>query len=769
MTAAHTSGQVDELLAEMTLDEKLAQLGSVWVFDLLDGHAFDHSAAAGLIAHGIGHVSRVAGATSMATAEVRDWSNDMQRYLVEQTRLGIPAIVHEECKSGYMAAGAPAFGAPLGLASSFDAALIEEIATAIGEDMRAAGAHQGLGPDLDIGLDPRWGRLEETFGEDPTLVSHLGSAFVRGLQGRGPTHQVLATVKHFVAHGSPMGGRNANPVSVGSRELIDIDLRPFEHAIRGAGAASVMHAYHELDGIPVLASPGLLTDVLRDQLGFEGYVVGDYNGIEELVHMHRYAPTMPDAAAMALRAGLDLEVPSTVGFGDPLRTALDQGLVDMADVDLAVRRVLLAKASLGLFDSPYAAIEAPTGSRSGLLRRAALGSLVLVENRDRRLPLDDGLNVALIGPGSDDPRILFGDYAHVAHMELLADHKEMVGDENSLNHLIPADLVLDTDLSSIPTIRNVFDDRRGGDVAWARGCGLVDGTDDEIADAAQVAAESDVAVVVLAERSGLSPENTCGEARDRVSLDPIGRQGDLLDAVIATGTPVVLVVISGRPWTLERYADHVEAILLTPPPGASGAEAIVDVLTGRAEPQGRLAVSVPRHVGQLPVHHWRVAGALQSRWHGDYVDCPADARWVFGHGLGYAPTEVGPLTLSAETCDVRGTVTATTTVTNTGDRETRAVVQLYASVTGRSLSRPAQEFVAALPVDLAPGATSEVVFAFAPSHVAHPNRAGDVVAEPGPIQLSVGLASDSVSSTAVLEVTGETAAVHRTLCAAHAR
>jgi len=714
----------------MTIDEKLGQLGSAWVFDLIDpvSGALNSGAGESLLASGVGHVSRVGGASSMRPHELRTCANEIQRWLVDNTRLGIPAILHEECKSGYMAAGLPVFGASLAMASSFDAGLLERVGTAIGEDMAAGGAHQGLGPCLDVGRDPRWGRIEETYGEDPYLVSLLGTAFTIGLQGGG---QVLATAKHFFGHAAPMGGRNANPVSIAQRELFDVHLRPFEHAITEGRAASVMHAYHELDGIPMLASPGLLTDLLRDQMGFDGFVVADYNGIEELVDMHRFAPNLVEAAAASLKAGLDLEVPSTAGYGEPLRQALDQGLVTIDDIDQAVLRVLLAKESVGLFDNPFVEVDTPLTNRSALTYEVARNALVLVQNEGDLLPLDTGTRVALIGPGADDGRLMVGDYAHVVHMELLTDHQQMVGFADALTH--------------------------------AKGCGIVTGDDASIATAAEVADGADVAIVVLAERSGLTIADTCGEARDRVSLDPIGRQQELLEAVAATGTPVVLVVISGRPWSLSWAAEHVASIITTAPPGEAGGWALADALFGKTEPGGRLAVSVPRHVGQVPIHHCRVAGAQTSRWHGDYVDCPSTPLWTFGHGLGYSTCTTSALELSAPTVAVGDTVEARTVVTNPSHRSTRHVAQLYASLSERSVSRPVQELIGAAAVELDAGESAEVTFSFDPTVFAHMGESDRVVVEPGPVELRLGRSAAATDSTASLTVTGETTEVQWSL------
>src|SRR5512138_1356578 len=377
-----TSQRASELLGQMTLDEKLAQIGSYYIYDLQTKGDLDQQKVAEKLKDGVGQITRVAGASTLDPQSVAKVANTIQRFLVEHTRLGIPAIVHEECCSGAMALGGSMYPQMLGLAGTFQPELAEQMTTVIRKQMRAIGAHQGLAPVLDIARDPRWGRVEETFGEDPTLVSHFGMAYIRGLQGHDLTEGVMATGKHFVGHSLSQGGLNCAPVHMGPRELWDVYLAPFQVAIRDAKLATIMNAYPELDGEVVAASRRILTDLLRETLGFDGLVVSDYEAINMIHNFHKMAPDQPTAACLALNAGIDVELPTTIYYGQPLRSALDAGEINLELIDLAVCRHLQKKFELGLFESPYVVDERAheifeTPEQRSLARELAAQSMVL--------------------------------------------------------------------------------------------------------------------------------------------------------------------------------------------------------------------------------------------------------------------------------------------------------------------------------------------------------------------------------------------------------
>jgi beta-glucosidase len=751
--------RVSDLLDRMTPDEKLAQLGSLWVFEILDGTSVDRGKAAARLGAGIGQITRVAGATNLELPAVAALANEIQRFLVQETRLGIPAIVHEECLHGFLARGAVCYPQSIGMAAAWDPALVETIAGRIARQMRSAGGHQALSPIFDVARDPRWGRIEETYGEDPYLVAALGTAYVRGLQG-GDT-SVLATGKHMVGHGVPEGGLNRAPAHIGPRELRDVFLFPFEAAVRDAGMRSMMHAYEDVDGVPCVASRSLFTDLLRDEWGFDGIVVSDYAGIDELATSHAIVQDLSAAAALSLGAGIDVELPSTAAYGAPLASALADGRVDQALVDRSVARVLRVKFELGLFEQPFVeprAVVVPDASERALASEAARASMVLVEN-DGTLPLRGGLSrVAVIGPNADSARNLLGDYAHVAHIETLI---EMRSGTSGSGFMAPESLDLNDDLASRPTILDAIRERCPDptDVVYAPGCGLVDGSDEEIEQAVAAAVRADVAIVVVGEKSGLTSDCTCGETRDRLELTLPGRQEELVAAVAATGTPVVLVVVAGRPLAIEAAAARCAAVLLAWCPGDEGPGAVADVLFGDVSPGGKLPVTVPRHVGQIPIHYAHKPSGGRSHWHDDYVDGSHLPLWPFGHGLSYTRFEVSGLRVDSATIDSGGEVSIGVDVANVGEREGDEVVQLYVRDVEASVTRPVKELRGFARVRLAAGERRRVTFRLAAEQLAFTGLDGRLIIEPGRITVMVGTSSVDVPCQAQIEIVGETTVV----------
>jgi beta-glucosidase len=756
-----TAERVDDLLARMTPEEKLAQLGSLWVFEILDGAGVDPAKAAERLGAGIGEITRVAGATNFELPVVAALANEIQRVLVEETRLGIPAIVHEECLHGLLARDAMCYPQSIGMAAAWDPELVASIAQRLGRQLRAFGAHQALAPILDVARDPRWGRIEETYGEDPYLVAELGAAYVRGLQADG-SDGVLATGKHMVGHGLPEGGLNRAPAHIGPRELRDVYLFPFEAAVRDAGMRSVMHAYEDIDGVPCVASHELFTATLRGEWGFDGIVVSDYAGIDELVDSHAIVEDLGRAAALALEAGIDADLPSTGGYGGPLAQALAAGQVDEALVDRAVARVLRVKFELGLFESPYVDPERSTpvmDEDSALAREAARASIVLLEN-DGTLPLREDLaTIAVIGPNADSVRNLLGDYSHVAHIETLLEMRER---RNPFGFPVPEGLDLTGDLDGRATILDAVRARCSAatEVRYAPGCGILDGEDGQIEEAVAAARGADVAVVVVGEKSGLIEGCTCGEARDRLELTLPGRQEELVAAVAATGTPIVLVLVSGRPLGIEAAADASSAVLCAWCPGDEGPAAIADVLFGDVNPGGKLPVTVPRHVGQIPIHYAHKPSGGRSHWHGDYVDGSHLPLWPFGHGLSYTSFALSGLTLDRERMDAGGEVAVTVEVENVGERAGDEVVQLYVRDPEASVTRPVKELRGFRRVRLDRGERRRVTFRLAAEQLAFTDREGELVVEPGRVRIMVGTSSSDLPCQADIEITGETVVLH---------
>jgi beta-glucosidase len=753
--------RVADLLARMTIEEKVAQLGSVWSFEIVGIGTLNREHARRLVGNGVGQITRLAGATNLGACDVAALANDVQRFLVEETRLGIPAIIHEESLHGLVSRDAPCFQQSIGAASSWDPPLVGRMASTLRRRMLATGARQALAPVLDTTRDPRWGRIEETYGEDPYLAAELGCAYIRGIQGDQLIDGVIATGKHLVGHGLAEGGLNQAPVHLGPREMRDEQLFPFEAAVRDAGVASVMPAYCDVDGVPCHASHQLLTEILRDEWGFDGIVASDYVGLQMLSTQHKVTNDPAVAAAYGLRAGVDAELPSTVVYGEPLLRALADGLVDESLVDATVERALRMKFRLGLFEHPF--IEPPSAELLAALaeeearvaRDLAVRSLVLVENNGV-LPLrPDVSSVAVIGPIAASARELLGDYAHLLHIETLL---EMRHNGNAFGFPLTDEIVPADELSGRRTILDEVDARLpGADVQHARGTGIHDGTDAEIAQAVELARTSDVALLVLGERSGLTDNATTGEFRDRLDLGFMGRQQELLEAVVATGTPAVLVVVSGRPLSIEWAAQHCAAVLLAWVPGDAGPEAIVAALVGDENPGGKLPVSVPRHVGQVPVSYRHHPTGGRSNPKGDYVDGLTSPLWPFGFGRSYTSFELSDLRLDrTEVATEGGELTVTAEVANTGDRPGDEVVQLYVRDPEATVARPVLELRGFQRVSLSPGERRRVAFILSAEQLAYVGADYRRVIEPGVIKVFVGTSSDDLPLAAQFELVGPT-------------
>ncbi|HEU0242607.1 MAG TPA: glycoside hydrolase family 3 N-terminal domain-containing protein [Candidatus Limnocylindrales bacterium] len=749
-----------DLLARMTRAEKVAQLGSFWAFEVVRDDALDVERLAALAPDGIGHITRLAGSTNLRPHQVAATANAIQRQLVEGTRLGIPAIIHEECLHGLIAWAAPTFQQSIGAAAAFDPDLVTAVATTIRRRMLLTGARHALAPVFDIARDPRWGRIEETYGEDPYLATVLGCAYVEALQGPDLADGVLATAKHMVGHGLAEGGRNQAPAHLGPRELRDEQLVPFEAAVRHARIGSVMPAYCDVDGVPCHASTELLGSILRGEWGFDGIVASDYMGVEMISTAHRLTPDLGEAARLALAAGVDAELPRTVAWGRPLLDALADGRVDEVLLDAAVERVLRMKLRLGLFDRPY--VDPPTDgafeelavAEAEAARSLAERSIVLLENRGV-LPLDPGLRrIAVVGPIADSARDLLGDYSHLVHMETL---QEMRSGVDALGVIGDGEVFAPGD--ELTGRRTILDALRsavtGAQVVHARGTGISDGSDEELAAAVAAARDADVAVVVLGERSGLTDDSTTGEFRDRVGLGFMGRQQELLEAVVATGTPVVLVVVSGRPLAIPWAAEHCAAVLLAWVPGDAGPDAIAGVLTGAVNPSGKLPVSMPRSVGQLPLSYRHHPTGGRSHPKGDYVDSPVSPLWPFGFGRSYTTFAFEDLRLDRSTVETTGDeVAIRVDVTNTGPVAGDEVVQLYVRDEEATIARPVRELRGFRRVHLEPGERRTVSFGLSTEQLCYVGADLRRVVEPGRVSVQVGASSTDLPLAAELTLRG---------------
>jgi len=756
-----------DLLGRMTLVEKVAQLGSCWVYSLLDGVTFNPQRASAILANGIGHITRIGGASNVTPRQSALVANAIQRWLLENTRLAIPVVVHEECCSGYMAKGATVFPQAIGVASTWQPELVEAMGDVIRQQMRSVGGHHALAPVLDIARDARWGRVEETFGEDPYLVAQMGMAYVRGIQGPTLANGVVATGKHFVGYGMSEGGLNWAPPHIMPRELRETYLYPFEAAVREAGLASIMNGYHELDGIPCGANKWLLTDVLRGEWGFDGTVVSDYFAVAQLQDYHNIAADRVEAAHMALDAGLDVELPATDAFNADLVKAVEAGQVPLDLIDQAVTRLLEQKIALGLFEHPFVdegAVAFDTPSDRELARKLATNSLVLLRNEGNLLPLPKTLrSIAIIGPNADSIRNLFGDYAYPAHIETLM---EMMQKKNIFNMPTAEGITDAGDFIKTQSILTAFKDADDVDmeIHYARGCNVRDDSREGFPAAVEAAKKAQVAIVIVGDKAGLTDDCTTGEARDRAVLDLPGVQADLVKAIYDTGTPVVLLMMNGRPISLGWMAEQIPAILECWFPSEEGATAIKDVLFGDANPGGKLPISFPRHVGQIPVFYSHRPSGGRSNWKVDYVETPVTPQYPFGFGLSYTTFELSNLQIS-ERAKAHDSFTVKVDVTNTGAREGDEVVQVYTHQLVMGITRPLKELKAFQRVTVPPGQTRTVTFTLPVRLLAFINAADQCVVAPGPVTIMVGTSSADLPLQGTLRIEGDVTPVKRAFTA----
>lgn len=753
--------RVADLISRMTLEEKAAQLYGIWVGADSEGDGVaphqnemvDPVDFEDLTTRGLGQLTRPFGTAPVdpgvgAVALVR-----AQERITEAGRFGIPALAHEECLAGFTAWGATAYPVPLAWGAAWDPELVADMARRIGDDMRSVGVHQGLAPVLDVVRDLRWGRVEETMGEDPYLVATIGTAYVRGLESSG----IVATLKHFAGYSASAGARNLSPVRAGAREMADVILPPFEMALREGGARSVMHSYAEIDGVPAAADPALLTELLRDTWGFDGTVVADYFGIGFLETLHKVASGRADAARLALTAGVDVELPTVRSYGDELIAAVRDGSVAEELVNRALHRVLLQKCELGLLDPKRPALPTaldgadPDRARGtvdldppenrALARLLAERSCVLLANPGDVLPLAGTGRIAVVGPRADDPLAMLGCYSFPSHVGVL--HPEM-----------PMGIAVPTVLEAL---REEFP---GAGIDFAEGCD-VDGADtSKIAQAVELAAGADVCVAVLGDRAGLFGRGTSGEGCDAADLSLPGIQAELLDALLDSGTPVVLVLLTGRTYALGGRADRLAGCVQAFFPGEEGGPALAGVLSGRVNPSGRLPIGVPDGPGGQP---WTYLQPPLGRANG-VSNLDPTPLYPFGHGLSYTSFDWEAGAPVPAELPTDGATDLELTVRNSGDRDGAEVIQLYVHDPVAQTTRPESRLIGYARVPLAAGETRRVRFRFHADLVSFTGTGGRRIVEPGDIELRFAASSDSadVRHTVRLRLTGAERTVDHT-------
>ncbi|MFF0700020.1 glycoside hydrolase family 3 N-terminal domain-containing protein [Streptomyces tendae] len=762
--------RADLLARRMTTLEKCYQLTATapWAFTTPDGK--DPDGLTETLANAPGHICNF---TLDDPAQIAEVVARIQHTAVTRTRLGIPLLVHAEALNGFLGGGHMVFPTPTGLAATFSPDLVQEMADLIRRQMRRVGVLQALSPNMDVALDPRWGRVHETYGEDPYLVAAMSVAYTRGLQGTDLTEGVIATAKHFVGYGLPQGGVNLSATEIGPRTLRDLFAFPFEAAIQLAGLRSVMNSYSDVDGVPPTASREVLTDLLRGTLGFEGFVTSDYTSLDHLVDRQRVAADPAEAGRLAIAAGLDTENPSAYGYGPVLAAEVERGAVDPGYLETAVRRVLRAKFELGLFENPYPAesidVRAVAAEGTELSRELARRSVVLLKN-EGVLPLATGSKVAVVGPHADAVALQFPTYTYPAFREMT-----LIMSGGGLGNAVGIDPAMaawnSTALPEAPTdelVRTRYGARslsqalgdQASQVVVAPGCGLLRDLGDEELDRAVTAArEADVAVVALGGASlWFNGERTEGEGSDSADIALPAAQVRLAEAVAATGTPLVVVLTQGRAYTLPKAVRDAAAIVVAPYGGPYGPDAVAEVLFGQVSPSGKLPYSIPRHGGQVPVYHHQKAGSgyrnpLPPSVDHHYLDMPATPLYPFGHGLSYTTFALTDLDVTPEIHN-DGTARISTRVTNDGARDGATVVQLYLRVNTTGVSRPAQQVGGFARVDLPAGASRRVTFEVAASQLGYTNLARDFAVEPARVDVFVGLDADDRRLTGAFGVTG---------------
>jgi len=732
--------RLEELVAEMTLEEKAAQMGGVGGRQLLDDDdELSRDRMQRELKYGIGQIARITGQKEIAPAKRARLVNEIQHFLLEETRLGVPAIVHDECIAGLMMLGATIFPQPIGLASTWDPEMARRMTDIIRRQGQAVGVRQCLSPVLDVAWDPRWGRIEETLGEDPYLASRMAAAFVQGLRGSDLQTGIIAAPKHFAGGGFSEGGRHPASVHVGPHELREIFLFPFEVAIKEGQAGAVMSGMHDIDGIPCSASEELLTKILRDEWGFTGVVVGDYGAIDQLHTVHCTAASKTEAAEQALKAGVDVEPNCWDYYREPLLEAVRDGRIPEAHVDRAVRRHLRAKFALGLFDDPFAdeasaakVFDMPQHREfAGELARR---SIVLLKNSDGLLPLPRDIeSLAVIGPNAHETRNVLGYYSY----------RDRAG-------------------SAGIRIVTILEGIRGKtspqtEVSYAQGCAVgppalrvprwpmeMSDSTEGFAEAVALARAADVVVAVVGGSSGL----TTSENRDRTEITLPSVQEELLKVLYETGTPLVVVLVNGRPlyspWMFENVSAIVEAWL----PGEEAGNAVADVLFGDYNPGGKLPVSILASAGQAPMPYNRRPFSLRT-----YVYHPAYPALPFGHGLSYTEFEYSGLQITPQQVGEQTEVAISCTVENTGGRAGDEVVQLYLHDAVASVVRPIKELKGFARITLEPGEKKTVTFTLPMGLLAFYDRDMRLVVEAGEFAVMVGSSSEDIRLEGSFEVT----------------
>jgi beta-glucosidase len=728
----------------MTLEEKIAQLQGAWenkqffsdpqaLFVDEKGNFLPDRAAV-LMKNGLGEISRPS--ENRDPRAMADYTNTVQKWMRENTRLGIPVLFHDECLHGHVAPKGTSYPQAIALASTWDPSLLHEIFTATAAEARARGVQQCLAPVLDLARDPRWGRTEETYGEDPYLVSHLGIAAITGYQGTGPgidKAHVMATAKHFAVHGQPEGGTNVGPANYSERTIREYWLKPFEAAVKQAHVATVMPSYNEIDGIPSHSNKHLLLDILRQEWGFQGLVTSDYFGPTELRTVHHIVASEDEAGRLAFESGVDVELPFNQAYGS-LVEQVNAGKVAEADVDRSTARVLRAKFATGLFDDPYVSpdyAEKITNSpeHQQLALRAAHEAIILLKNQNNLLPLPKNKykRIAVIGPNAAGLHL--GGYSNQPGrgVSLLAGIRNKVGSSAEIFYAVGCKITeSDPDWNADKVVL-------GDPVLNAQ----------RIDEAVKVAQKAEVVILALGGNEQTSREAwAVNHPGDRDNLDLLGNQDDLVKAILATGKPTIVFLQHGRPNSINYIAEQVPAILDGWYLGQEGGTAIADVFFGDYNPAGRLPITVPRSAGQLPDYYYQKPSAKR-----EYLGSTVLPLFPFGWGLSYSTFKYANLRATPDSIGPQGRTTVSAEVVNSGAVRGDEVVQLYIRDEVSSVTRPIKELRGFRRITLNPGEAKTVEFSLGPDELSFLNGDMHRVVEPGAFTIMVGGNSVDLIST----------------------
>ncbi|MBN2279104.1 MAG: glycoside hydrolase family 3 C-terminal domain-containing protein [Candidatus Marinimicrobia bacterium] len=736
---ASIENRIIDLIDRMTLEEKIAQLSEAGCDDMKEdnnvesAHFIDKN-----YKNGIGTIHGF----QLNVNEFARAVNKIQKYLVEETRLGIPAIFISESLHGLVQDGATIFPQAIGMASSWNPELINEVGIAIHKEVKAVGASQVLSPVLDVVRDLRWGRVEETYGEDPFLVSSMGIAMIKGLQeGNDPGNQSLcATAKHFLAYSAPHGGLNLASSVGGVYDLYNIHLPSFKAAVQKANILSVMSVYNAYNGEALTGSKAIYTDLLRNQLGFKGYVYSDWGSVAMLHYFHKVVEDYPKAGKLALEAGVDLEAPGPHCY-QHLDSLVKIGEVDVKIIDQAVSRILYTKFKTGLFENPYANEDniyskIHTQKHIDLAKKMADESIVLLKNENNLLPLDvNKLNsIAVVGPNAD--QVQFGDYTWTR------DNKDGYTLLDGLKQVLPE------------TVK----------INYAKGCDIATLREDGIQEAVKAAQKSDAAIVAIGTASASLARDysncTSGEGFDLSDLDPTGKQQELVEAVAATGKPTIVVLIQGKPFSMPWIKENISAIVETWYPGEQGGLSIAELLVGKVNPSGRLPVSFPKSVGHLPCYYnhlptdkgyYRNRGSYDVPGR-DYVFSSPDALWPFGFGLSYTDFEYSNMAISGTKLSYDDELVVTVDVSNTGKMDGKETVQLYIRQEFCSITRPVKELKAFKKIEIKKGEKKQVTLKIKLKDCGYYNKQGEYLLEPGKFKIMVGSSSEDIKINQTFEI-----------------